>query len=76
MSYFRRPHTHGERRQNAEPEENPLSRPLVRAKRRRLPTDWDDLGVRAREDRSWKRFTREDKVWARRRLGGGNKTTD
>lgn len=46
MSYLRHPHTRNELRAN---ENYPA---LVRAKRRSLPTDWDDKPIH--KERSWK----------------------
>ncbi len=50
MSWFRRPRTMSERRANTGALCRPARRPA------QLPTSWNDLPVRARTNRNWKRF--------------------
>ena len=54
MSYFRNMKTTSERRRAVADEDEGH----VRAKRnaRSLPSAWDDVSVKARDDRSWKKF--------------------
>ena len=52
MGYFRSPKTQRERREHADPEQQPYARPG----RKEIPVYWDDIYPAARKDRNWKRF--------------------
>lgn len=56
-SWYRRPHTLNEMKQNSDPEYSKYTRPA----RRLLPTTWDDIYVE--HYKSWKHCTKKRKQW-------------
>ena len=42
---------------------DPEYKQYVRAKRRHLPTTWDDIRISSNDDRSWKNCTKKKKQW-------------
>lgn len=57
--YYRHPQTTNEFKKNTDPE----YKQYVRAKRRHLPTTWDDIRISSNDDRSWKSCTKKRKQW-------------
>lgn len=57
--YYRHPQTTNEFKKNTDPD----YKQYVRAKRRHLPTTWDDIRISSNDDRSWKNCTKKKKQW-------------
>lgn len=58
INNFRRPQTHNERWQNERDKQ------FVRARRRKLPSTWDDLRPSFGYGSDWKRFTKKRKQYS------------